>query len=619
MVPNILGASSSQDARKPSPPADTSAHVLRARSHEQPVSLLDDSALVDLLATNLSNDVSDADMGYFGPSSNHFMFRSLSEVFVEASQLFGADEPSTEGPLSTLPAQQASDDAPTHVDLRHPGDQEHFARGGGIPYILPRYQDTILLINHYFATVGLVLPYVDKASLLSHYLKASGENPPRFRRAIFSLISIICAFSLNSLENDQAEVYYQRALAVLDPRCLRESSVEIVQALLLILAYQQNSQRSISSWTTHALAVKAALQHGLHLPTIRKLQTKADAELMQRLWTGIVFNDGVLGMTLGRPALVHPRLLQSQQTPGLQYHQHSPHIITVESTGGQAYFSTLGSSSVLLAAIVEHMYNYNVETLQERRLPDLGRTYNELFGRLEEWRESIAPFGGLVSVPTLRDLANGSFDTLRLQILLSMHYYRLRLLIGWPILISFVDMLVESVTKPHLGQSFPSEEYTAMVNADWLAIRELGGIVHAVVVAVEPFLHSNAAWYTCNYLALTVCLHAFILMLATKFDTDSRLGFSTAETRATLETTLGTMKVLAETSLMTFKARNCLVKLLGAFDMLDQHPMASVPEMMNSHMYLSEFIRKSADEFLFQPGLEDFLDTDVSYGEGTQF
>lgn len=66
----------------------------------------------------------------------------------------------------------------------------------------------------------------------------------------------------------------------------------LVQALLLIMAYQQNGHRSFSSWTTHALALKAALQHGLHSPSARERQPENTAETMERLWTAIVFNDG---------------------------------------------------------------------------------------------------------------------------------------------------------------------------------------------------------------------------------------------------------------------------------------------------------------------------------------
>ncbi|KAK7900653.1 hypothetical protein LTR67_002936 [Exophiala xenobiotica] len=210
--------------------AGSSAQSLHAGPHEQTVSVDDDDGLVDVLATTTFNDASGADMGYFGPSSNHVLFRSLSDVFIEASRLFGAEETHVQqGPPSSLPEQPISDDAPpTHADMKTPSGQEHIAQNTDRSCVLPRYQDAILLINHYFATVGFVLPYVDKATLVSQYLKTSSSQTPRkFRRGFLALISIICALSLNSLGDDHAEIYYQRAMAVLSPRCLIESSLEI--------------------------------------------------------------------------------------------------------------------------------------------------------------------------------------------------------------------------------------------------------------------------------------------------------------------------------------------------------------------------------------------------------
>lgn len=164
---------------------------------------------------------------YSGPSSNHFMFRSLSEVFVEASQLFGAKETQVQDPESSSPERRISEDAPTHTDLRKPVEQEHVPQGTGLFHTLPQYQDAILLINHYFATVGFVLPYVEKPTLVSQYLKTNNESPPKVRRSFFALVSIICALSLSSLGDDRAEVHYQRALSVLTPHCLRGSSLEL--------------------------------------------------------------------------------------------------------------------------------------------------------------------------------------------------------------------------------------------------------------------------------------------------------------------------------------------------------------------------------------------------------
>ncbi|KAK5307897.1 hypothetical protein LTR99_000869 [Exophiala xenobiotica] len=414
-----------------SSPAGSSGQSLHAGPHEQTVSVEDDDGLVDVLATTTFNDASGADMGYFGPSSNHVLFRSLSDVFIEASRLFGAEETHVQqGPPSSLPEQQMSDDAPpTHADMKTPSGQEHIAQNTDRWYVLPRYQDAILLINHYFATVGFVLPYVDKATLVSQYLKtSSSQTPSKFRRGFLALISIICALSLNSLGDDHAEIYYQRAMAVLSPRCLIESSLEIVQALLLIVAYQQNSQRSVSSWTTHAWAVKAALQHGLH--------------------------------------------------------SHSLHT---------------RSSSTILASIVEFMYNHNVEIPEQRSLPDLIRDSHELFRRLQEWREAISPFGDLVSSAELADI-DGSYEVLRLRILLSLHYYRLFLMMSWPIIIAFANALLDGVAEIHPGQSLSWEEYTPVASADWFAVRELCAMTHAITRATEPFLHSNAAWYTCNYI-----------------------------------------------------------------------------------------------------------------------
>lgn len=219
-------ALSSHGTAKPVSSNNSSFQTPQPRSHGHTVNVVDDGP-VDVLATATFNETPDADVGYFGPTSNHFMFRSLSEVFVKISSLFGVEGVSSHGLLSSLTSQQMSNGAPTHVDLTKPSEQELGVHANDTSYSLPRYQDAILWINHYFATTGVVLPYVEKATIVSQYLKASSESPPRFRRGFFALISIIWALSLSSLGDNNAETYYQRALAVLTPRCLRGSSIEI--------------------------------------------------------------------------------------------------------------------------------------------------------------------------------------------------------------------------------------------------------------------------------------------------------------------------------------------------------------------------------------------------------
>lgn len=64
-----------------------------------------------------------------------------------------------------------------------------------------------------------------------------------------------------------------------------------VQLLLLICCYQQNQQRSVASWTFHALAVKAAFQMGLHSPSTYEGLSADSRQQRQQLWLGVLNQD----------------------------------------------------------------------------------------------------------------------------------------------------------------------------------------------------------------------------------------------------------------------------------------------------------------------------------------
>lgn len=157
------------------------------------------------------------------------------------------------------------------------------------------------------------------------------------------------------------------------------------------------------------------------------------------------------------------------------------------------------SSSGLLSAIIEFMYNSNVEPPQQRRLPELIQDYNQLQKRLQEFRYAILPFGGLVLPDELDERANGSYDALRLRILLSMHYYRLSLIMAWPVVIAFANALAENMDARYSGQPLPWQQFEPISRENWTTVQELCGMIHALTTVTEPFLHSNAAWFACNY------------------------------------------------------------------------------------------------------------------------
>lgn len=55
--------------------------------------------------------------------------------------------------------------------------------------------------------------------------------------------------------------------------------------------YLQGTQKSIQTWTIHGLAVKAALQLGLHSTEASKRLSPIERETRKRLWYGCVILD----------------------------------------------------------------------------------------------------------------------------------------------------------------------------------------------------------------------------------------------------------------------------------------------------------------------------------------
>ena len=78
----------------------------------------------------------------------------------------------------------------------------------------------------------------------------------------------------------------------------------IVQFLLVMGQYLQGTQRSVETWTIHGLAVKAALQLGLHSPRVSGRFSPLAQEYRKRTWYGCVILDRTLSMSFGRPAAI---------------------------------------------------------------------------------------------------------------------------------------------------------------------------------------------------------------------------------------------------------------------------------------------------------------------------
>lgn len=165
----------------------------------------------------------------------------------------------------------------------------------------------------FFDTVGAVLPYISEPHVLREidYLDAQGQDWQAERRSSQALLSIIFAQALWTMDDRSPEPFYRRALGLLNEQTLHLPTVEsrtqpltrcpatdegrgslfAVQALLLLASFQQNTQRSMESWTPHYLAVRLSYQLGIQAPASYEYLGIQDREIRSRLWFAVVNQD----------------------------------------------------------------------------------------------------------------------------------------------------------------------------------------------------------------------------------------------------------------------------------------------------------------------------------------
>jgi hypothetical protein len=164
---------------------------------------------------------------------------------------------------------------------------------------------------------------------------------------------------------------------------------------------------------------------------------------------------------------------------------------------------------------VEQLYNHNIDSVSEDSLHDLISKRLQLAWQLKEWRQSLSSTFSIVPAAELTNMSSALLEAKRFQVLLSIRYYRILLLIDCPLLTAFLNLVTEA-RKNEIDFDFLLEAVTPVVKNDLVAANELREIIHTVTLNAETFLDRNAAWFMCNYASKLECpkrtaLHILLL------------------------------------------------------------------------------------------------------------
>ncbi|ORY04904.1 hypothetical protein K493DRAFT_377850 [Basidiobolus meristosporus CBS 931.73] len=174
------------------------------------------------------------------------------------------------------------------------------------PLTLPSPNLFTNLLEIYFTKINPIFPLLHKAEFLDHLNQRRQEMPYFLLNSIFAIsAALISSKNILSKENIDAEIFFKRSRTLLD-QAYEVSSIENVQALVLMSIYFHLSRGGMKSWMYSGMAIRMAEDLGLHRnPDIWNIKlTRAEKETRKRVWWVCYLIDRFSSVCVGRPVSI---------------------------------------------------------------------------------------------------------------------------------------------------------------------------------------------------------------------------------------------------------------------------------------------------------------------------
>ncbi|KIX01785.1 uncharacterized protein Z518_09512 [Rhinocladiella mackenziei CBS 650.93] len=429
---------------------------IRAPNDDEDVAILDEDDSLQQNAVEDSvdgmaaiTDPEEIESRFFGPSSNIAFLRHISDATSATLKTIGQSRHSENGlnqpivsraasPVTTL--SETSPTARQHVNIRS----------------LPSESRALHLIRLFFSDTGMLFPYIHEQDILRSYSAARRNRFTSVGRSWLCLLNVIFAFATYiSARPDQpaeknaaeSEIFIERAQALSADIELKSANLETVQCLLLMAQYRQGTQRSDQAWSLHGLAVRAAIQLGLHSKSASSGLSSIEAEIRKRTWFGCMILDRTLSMTFGRPATIPNDYLKldlpvNQNLEKLTMMGSSAAVSSLDPPDTVCLFIATIQLYFILGDIISQLYGSNVDADPQLTIPTMLERTLILEQQLTAWKRSLfpqlqrRPWDTLDPEPMLSSTWDPVFD--RLSVIITLRYLNTRILLHRPILSAFL-------------------------------------------------------------------------------------------------------------------------------------------------------------------------------------
>ncbi|KAA8915718.1 hypothetical protein TRICI_002125 [Trichomonascus ciferrii] len=269
-------------------------------------------------------------------------------------------------------------------------------------WVLPPRRVADLYVDSYFTYSYSLYPFVHKPTFEALYESlwngTGTDADDQLFYCIFNLVLALgCILSPNvgpETKNETAEMYFERTMEHMHLDVCEDTSLLLLQTLLLTSQFLQATYRPGACWNVIGLAIRVAQEQGLHRNShIQCRSSLIDQQMCRRLWYGCIIMDRIASTTFGRPLMI-------TQDFGVEY----PVFIDDDCITDRAILSPTLSAppSIMLffqhtirlydvlADVLKSFYDICMPENQEADpRTDMLKTVLEIEGKLDEFRQRL--------------------------------------------------------------------------------------------------------------------------------------------------------------------------------------------------------------------------------------
>ncbi|KAK7224688.1 hypothetical protein V2G26_012691 [Clonostachys chloroleuca] len=495
-------------------------------------------------------------------------------------------------------------------------------------YYLPADGVVTALIDNYFSDTGLLFPYLHEESFRNTYAQLK-SNAVAISRTWLGLLNMVLAIATHAstspisdaeIRSEKAGQFYRRANSLCNDHVMNGASLEIVQYLLLVSQYRQGTKSSAQTWATHGLAVKVALQLGLHSSEALKKFSPLEREIRKRTWFGCIVLDRTLSMTLGRPASIpqsYSRLELPSYYDGIEPWPRQPWQLQRCRHSTDFFCATIRLYAII-GDTIDLLYGSNLGCGDELTDYELVIRTLKLRRRINEWNKQLPPHMPIIKAEEHRGHLGSDPLIDRLRTILALRYHNLRILIHRAVLVRLLKIInnCQTGSMPTLETSELKDVVGSTVENCIDSSSEIINILHAAEQGNGERRVMLGAWWFTLYYAFDAALVLFTILLLLR-----RTAYVALPTRCTPESVkelftkcIEALRLLDKGNTTVKRCLQCLQKLTEVIKWTESN-YPHEPVMANVELNDNSHIGTLSDPFrAFSPlgSFDGFLHQDLS-------